>query len=274
MSTLLEIRDLTKTYPARSGLLGRTTAVKAVDGVSFSIPTRTTFGLVGESGCGKSTLSRLILRLTRPDSGQILFRGENIAALEGGDLRRVRRDVAMVFQNPYGSLNPRMTVEDLIASPLVIHRSGGRAERAARVGALLDAVGMPASSRTKYPHEFSGGQRQRIGIARALALKPSLVVCDEPTSALDVSVQAQILNLFRDLQEEFALTYLFISHDMAVIEHISDRVGVMSAGRIVEIGEAERLFAAPEHPYTQTLFAAVPKIGGAAAGRPAGSEAP
>ena len=262
MTTLLEVRDLKKSYAARGALpWQRGAKVNAVDGASFTIEAKTTFGLVGESGCGKSSLSRLVIRLAKPDSGEIIFKGQHIEALEGRALRSVRRDIAMVFQNPYGSLNPRMTVADLIASPLVIHGVGDAAARSKRTASLLDAVGLPATAAARFPHEFSGGQRQRIGIARALALRPSLVICDEPVSALDVSVRAQILNLFKDLQEEFALTYLFISHDLSVIAHISDRVGVMSAGKLVEVADVETLFASPQHPYTRTLLDAVPKVG-------------
>lgn len=261
MTALLEVCDLKKSYATRGALpWQRGAKVDAVDGVSFTIAAKTTFGLVGESGCGKSSLSRLVIRLTKPDSGAIIFKGEHIEALEGRALARVRHDIAMVFQNPYGSLNPRMTAADLIASPLVIHGIGDAAARSKRTTSLLDAVGLPATAATRFPHEFSGGQRQRIGIARALALRPSLLICDEPVSALDVCVRAQILNLFKDLQEEFSLTYLFISHDMSVIAHISDRVGVMSAGKLVEVADVETLFASPQHPYTRSLLDAVPKI--------------
>ncbi|MGO7541315.1 ABC transporter ATP-binding protein [Rhizobium ruizarguesonis] len=256
--TLLQVRDLTKSYWVRESALATPKAFRAVDGVSLSIESRKTLGLVGESGCGKSTLSRLVMRLIEPDSGEIIFAGQNLAALGYEALRAARRDMALVFQNPYGSLNPRQTVGDLIAAPIDIH-DGGRS-RTAIVARLLDAVSLPQTAMTKYPHEFSGGQRQRIVIARALALKPRLLICDEAVSALDVSVQAQVLNLLQDLQSEFDLTYLFISHDMSVVRHVSDTIAVMEKGKIVETGPAEDVFENPSHPYTKTLLAAVPKV--------------
>ncbi|CAH1652434.1 ABC transporter ATP-binding protein [Chelatococcus asaccharovorans] len=258
---LLELKDLRKSYWVKPTPLAAAVAMHAVDGVSFSIAPRTTLGLVGESGCGKTTLSRAIMRLSNPDSGQILFKGQDIARLSERAMRPFRREIAMVFQNPYGSLNPRQTVADLIGAPLAIFEEGTPAERSKHVLQLLDAVGLPRAAAAKYPHEFSGGQRQRIAVARALALKPSLVICDEAVSALDVSVQAQVLNLLKDLQVEFDLTYLFISHDLSVVEHISDTIAVMQKGRIVEAGPAEAIFAAPQHAYTRLLLDAVPTVG-------------
>ena len=264
---LLELKDLRKSYWVKPTPLAAAVAMHAVDGVSFSIAPRTTLGLVGESGCGKTTLSRAIMRLSNPDSGQILFKGRDIAQLSERAMRPFRREIAMVFQNPYGSLNPRQTVADLVEAPMVIFEEGTPAERGKHMLQLLDAVGLPRSAAAKYPHEFSGGQRQRIAVARALALKPALVICDEAVSALDVSVQAQVLNLLKDLQVEFDLTYLFISHDLSVVEHISDTIAVMQKGRIVEAGPAEAIFKAPQHVYTRVLLDAVPTIGAKRAGR-------
>jgi len=257
--TLLELRGLTKTYTLQSTPLSAPREVRAVDGVSLAIPACSTLGLVGESGCGKSTLSRLVMRLIEPDAGDILIDGQNLARLDVEAMRQARRDMALVFQNPYGSLNPRETVRDLVAAPIDIHRGGK--DRETIVARLLDAVGLPREAADKYPHEFSGGQRQRIVIARALALQPRLVICDEAVSALDVSVQAQVLNLLHDLQAEFDLTYLFISHDMSVVRHVSDAIAVMQRGRIVESGPAEEVFARPQDPYTRTLLDAVPHVG-------------
>jgi peptide/nickel transport system ATP-binding protein len=257
---LLQISNLTKTYWVReNAFLATPHAFKAVDGVSLVIPRRSTLGLVGESGCGKSTLSRLVMRLIEPDSGDIVFNGRNLATLDRKAMRTARRDVALIFQNPYGSLNPRQKVIDLVAAPIDIHQ-GGR-DRENTVAKLLDAVGLPRNAMKRYPHEFSGGQRQRIVIARALALNPRLLVCDEAVSALDVSVQAQVLNLLQDLQEEFDLTYLFISHDMSVVRHVSDTIAVMQKGKIVETGPAADVFDNPKADYTRTLLSAVPKIG-------------
>ncbi|MFM0302207.1 ABC transporter ATP-binding protein [Paraburkholderia sediminicola] len=256
-SPLLSVRHLCKTYVVRDGMFSPSRAFRAVDDVSFDIPFRTTMGLVGESGCGKSTLSRLIMRLIASDSGSIVFNGQDLAGLCGPALRQARRDMAMVFQDPYGSLNPRQTVEELIAEPLVVNGRGS--ERARVVARMIDCVGLPRSALGRYPHEFSGGQRQRIAIARALALHPALVICDEAVSALDVSVQAQVLNLLKDLQREFDLTYLFISHDLSVVEHVSDTIAVMQGGRIVETGPADAIFAAPAHDYTKMLLGAVPR---------------
>jgi oligopeptide/dipeptide ABC transporter ATP-binding protein len=246
---LLEVRDLSKHFGA----------VQAVDGVSFSIRRGETFGLVGESGCGKSTTGRLVIRLIEPSAGAILFDGEDIAGLGGEALRRRRVDFQMVFQDPYGSLNPRRKIIDAIREPLDIHGVGARAERKRRAFALLDRVGLARQHADRYPHEFSGGQRQRIGIARALALNPRLLVCDEAVSALDVSIQAQIVNLLKDLQRDLGLTYLFIAHDLSVVKHISDRVAVMYLGKIVEIAPRRELFADPLHPYTQALLSAIPR---------------
>jgi peptide/nickel transport system ATP-binding protein len=256
---LLRLEKLTKSYWTRDSALAPPRPFRAVDEVSLSITARSTLGLVGESGCGKSTLSRLVMRLMEPDSGDIIFEGRNLASLSRDAMRSARRDISLVFQNPYGSLNPRQKVLDLVAAPIDIHE-GGRA-REAIVTKLLDAVGLPRSSMTKYPHEFSGGQRQRIVIARALALRPKLLICDEAVSALDVSVQAQVLNRLQDLQAEFDLTYLFISHDMSVVRHVSDTIAVMEKGKIVETGTADEIFSNPKNPYTRALLGAVPKIG-------------
>ncbi len=257
-NTLLEVRNL-RTYYAQGGnWLGRGGAlVKAVDDVSFTIQRGETFGLVGESGCGKSTLGRSILRLERPQSGQILFDGEDLLTLPPGRLKQVRRNIQAIFQDPMGSLDPRMTVRQLVAEGLVI-QGMKRDQRDARVEELIEVVGLRREHLTRYPHEFSGGQRQRIGIARALAVHPRFVLADEPVSALDVSVQSQVLNLLADLQREFGLTYLFIAHDLGVVEYISDRVGVMYLGRLVELGPAETLYDDPRMPYTRALLSAIP----------------
>lgn len=259
---LLEIQDLCKGYRLPGGLLP---GVRAVDSVSLSIWPRETLGLVGESGCGKTTLSRLIMRLSQPDSGKMLFAGRDITHLPPKAMVPLRREIAMVFQNPYGSLNPRQTVEELVSAPLIIHGDGSAAGRNARVAQLVEHVGLPRSALSRYPHEFSGGQRQRIVIARALALNPRLMICDEAVSALDLSVQAQVLNLLADLQAEHGLAYLFISHDLSVVEHVSDRIAVMQKGRIVETGPAEAIFAAPSDAYTRALLSAVPRIPGRSA---------
>ncbi len=256
---LIEVRDLKTHFPAPGGLLGRTRrVVRAVDGVSFAIRRGETFGLVGESGSGKTTLARTIMRLERHHAGQVMFKGENILAASPSRMKALRPHMQMVFQDPMGSLDPRMRVLDLIAEGLVIQNALSRAEIRGRVEQLVEIVGLRREHLSRYPHEFSGGQRQRIGIARALALRPRFVLADEPVSALDVSVQAQVLNLLSDLQQEFGLTYLFIAHDLAVIEHISDRVGVMYFGRLVEIASAGDLYADPLMPYTQALLSAVP----------------
>lgn len=259
MNHLLEVRDLCKTFQVSAGpLSGSHLPLKAVDGVSFNLRAGETLGLVGESGCGKSTTGKAILRLLEPDSGEICFDGENLLALSSRQMRHRRRDLQMIFQDPYSSLNPRMQVMDIVGEPLKIHGlAKGRALRQ-EVARLLQTVGMEATCLNRYPHEFSGGQRQRIGIARALALKPRLIVADEPVSALDLSIQAQVVNLMQDIQQQFDLTYLFIAHDLSIIEHISDRIAVMYLGRIVEMTPAEELYRNPRHPYSEALLNAVP----------------
>jgi oligopeptide transport system ATP-binding protein len=260
--SLLEVRNLKVHFPVRPAVFSRVRAhVKAVDDVSFSIAPGETLGLVGESGCGKTTLGRAIVRLIEPTAGRVLFEGEDLARMSGAALRARRRQLQIIFQDPYGSLNPRMTIEDAIGEALDIHAlAESKAARRARVAELLKAVGLDAACAQRYPHEFSGGQRQRIGIARALAVEPKLIVCDEPVSALDVSVQAQIINLLQDLQQQRGLAYLFIAHDLAVVEHISRRVMVMYLGKVVELAEAKTLLRAPKHPYTQALISAVPEV--------------
>lgn len=257
--TLVEVRDLQKYFPVRRRLLSRKhEQVRAVDGVSFTIRRGKTLGLVGESGSGKTTVGRTLLRLIEPTGGTILIDGEDFRAVHGANLRLMRRRLQMVFQDPYASLNPRMTVEDLIAEPLEIQGVLSRRDVRVRVDELMDLVGLPAQFRGRYAHEFSGGQRQRIGIARALALDPELIVCDEAIASLDVSIQAQIINLLEDLQERLGLTYLFIAHDLSMVRHISERIAVMYLGRIMELADKDALYREPLHPYTQALISAVP----------------
>jgi oligopeptide/dipeptide ABC transporter ATP-binding protein len=257
--SLVSVENLTKHYPQKAGLFGTPRTVRAVDGVSFAIDEGETLGLVGESGCGKSTLGRAILRLHEPTSGRVTIDGTDVTALPNGPLRAFRRKAQIIFQDPYASLNPRMTIGQTLAEPLEIHGlADGEAARKRRVGELLERVGLRAEMAARYPHEFSGGQRQRIGIARALAVEPRFIVADEPLSALDVSIQAQIVNLLVELQAERKLTYLFISHDLKIVEHLCDRVAVMYLGRIVELASAEALYQRPLHPYTQALLSAVP----------------
>lgn len=258
-TALLEVRNLVKYYPIRGGVfMKEVAAVKAVDGVNLSILKGETLGLVGESGCGKSTLGRAILRLEEPTAGEVWFDGENILAYDPERIRSLRKQMQIIFQDPFSSLNPRKTVAAIVGEPLLVHGMKNRRERNQRVLDLLRVVGLREEHMRRYPHMFSGGQRQRIGVARALALHPELVVCDEAVSALDVSIQAQVLNMLKDLQEEFDLTYLFISHDLHVVEHISDRVAVMYLGKIVELAESRTIYANPLHPYTQALLSASP----------------
>ncbi|MCY0881227.1 MAG: dipeptide ABC transporter ATP-binding protein [Firmicutes bacterium] len=256
---LVSVRDLKTYFPIRGGFFSRTVAnVKAVDGVSFDIVRGHTLGLVGESGCGKTTTGRTLLRLIEPTAGSIKFEGKEIVGMGRGAMRHMRRDMQIIFQDPYGSLNPRMSVQAILEEPLIIHKMGNHAQRSARVRELLDVVGLATYHANRFPHEFSGGQRQRIGIARALALNPKFIVADEPVSALDVSIQSQILNLLEDLQKEFSLTYLFIAHGLNVVRHISDEVGVMYLGSLVELATSADIYHNPLHPYTQALFSAIP----------------
>lgn len=259
---ILETKGLKKHFPIRKGFFLRESgAVKAVDDIDLTIYRGETLGLVGESGCGKSTLGRSLIRLYEPTAGTIQFDGADFLNAKGENLRKQRKDLQMIFQDPFASLDPRMTVGQIIEQPFHIHNLLGPQEREARVKQLLELVGLKASHVNRYPHEFSGGQRQRISIARAIALDPKLIICDEPVSALDVSIQAQILNLLKDLQERLNLTYLFISHDLSVIEHVCDRIAVMYLGRIVEISSRDELFKNPQHPYTQALMSSIPSIG-------------
>lgn len=257
---LLDVRDLKKHFPIRKGLLSRKVGdIKAVDGVSFWLRRGETLGLVGESGSGKSTTGRAILRLHEPTAGTAHFDGKDIFTMDDDELRHLRRRAQIVFQDPFGSLNPRMTVGDALQEVLRVHRlANGKAARE-RIAELLDVVGLPSFAASRYPHEFSGGQRQRIGIARALSVEPEFIICDEPVSALDVSVQAQVLNLLQDLQKQFGYAYLFIAHDLSVVEHVSDRIAVMYLGKLVEIGDAQQIIRAPKHPYTRALLSAVPE---------------
>ncbi|MCG3420527.1 ABC transporter ATP-binding protein [Oceanobacillus jordanicus] len=261
MKPLLEVKNLKKHFPINgTSLFSRNKdMVKAVDGISFNVKAGETLGLVGESGCGKSTAGRSILKLTEPTEGQLIYKGEDITAFRGERMRKLRQEMQLIFQDPYASLNPRKTIEQIITEPMKIFQME-KAARKQKLDRLLDVVGLSSYHKSRYPHEFSGGQRQRIGIARSLALDPELVICDEPVSALDVSIQAQVINLLEELQEEFKLTYIFIAHDLSVIHHISDRVAVMYLGELVEIGDAAEVYQSPKHPYTQALLSAVPKV--------------
>jgi peptide/nickel transport system ATP-binding protein/oligopeptide transport system ATP-binding protein len=259
MTALLEVKNLVKHFVAGRSVFGRPTAfIKAVDGVSFSVDAGKTLALVGESGCGKSTVSRLVLRLIEPDAGQVSFEGRDLLAMDANQLRAFRRDAQIIFQDPYASLNPRMTVSQILTEPLALHELVPPPRRRERVEELLRLVGLEPRFARRYPHEFSGGQRQRIAIARALAVEPKLIICDEPVSALDVSIRSQILNLLRDLQDRLGLAYIIVSHDLAVVKHIADRVAVMNLGGIVETAEAQGLFASPRHPYSRALLSAIP----------------
>jgi len=258
---LLEVKNLKKYFPVKAGIFKKTVAhVKAVDDISFAVKEGETLGLVGESGCGKSTTGRTILRLLEATAGEVIFEGKSVMDLDKKQMRAIRRDMQIIFQDPYASLNPRMTVADIVGEPLDIHNlAKNKKERNEKVREILENVGLGAEYMHRYPHEFSGGQRQRIGVARALAVDPKLIIADEPVSALDVSVQAQVVNLLQDLQKEFGLTYLFIAHDLSVVKHISDRVAVMYLGKIVELTDKKELFKNPMHPYTQSLLSAIPE---------------
>jgi oligopeptide transport system ATP-binding protein len=256
---LLKVENLKKHFPITGGILGRpVSSVKAVDGVSFTVNKGETLGIVGESGCGKSTTGRMLMRLIDPSEGSVTFEDRELTSLSNSEMRKIRREIQMVFQDPYASLNPRHTVEKILEEPLKVHGMGSAKERKERVHELLNIVGLSSYHAKRYPHQFSGGQRQRIGIARALMTKPKLIIADEPVSALDVSIQSQVLNLMQDLQTEFELTYIFIAHDLGVVRHISDRVGVMYLGKMVELSDSENLYEKPLHPYTQALLSAVP----------------
>lgn len=256
---LLKVEGLKKYFPVKSGIFGRVNNhVKAVDDISFSVKEGETLGIVGESGCGKSTTGRMLMRLLEPTEGKVTFDGKELTALTGEEMRKARRDIQMVFQDPYASLNPRHTVEKILMEPLIVHNIGDPKERKKKVYELLEIVGLSSYHAKRYPHQFSGGQRQRIGIARALMTNPKLIIADEPVSALDVSIQAQVLNLMEDLQKELKLTYIFIAHDLGVVRHISDRVAVMYLGNMAELADTEDLYAKPLHPYTQALLSAVP----------------
>lgn len=256
---LLEVKRLKKYFPITGGLFGKKVGeVKAVDDISFFVNKGETLGIVGESGCGKSTTGRMLMRLIEPSDGQVIFQGKELTNLSTSEMRKIRKEMQMVFQDPYASLNPRHTVEKILEEPLIVHGIGDKVERKRRVKEMLEVVGLSSYHAKRFPHQFSGGQRQRIGIARALMTKPKLIIADEPVSALDVSIQSQVLNLLADLQKEFQLTYLFIAHDLGVVNHISDRVGVMYLGRLVEITTADKLYEKPLHPYTNALLGAVP----------------
>jgi oligopeptide transport system ATP-binding protein len=256
---LLQVDNLKKHFPITGGILSKQVGeMKAVDGISFTVKEGETLGIVGESGCGKSTTGRMLLRLIEPTDGKIIFENQDLRALSNNDMRKVRRNIQMVFQDPFASLNPRHTVEKILEEPLIVHGIGSPKERKLKVREMLEVVGLSSYHAKRYPHQFSGGQRQRIGIARALMTNPKLIIADEPVSALDVSIQAQVLNLLQELQKEFKLTYIFIAHDLGVVRHISDRVGVMYKGRIVELAESEKIYLNPMHPYTQQLLSAVP----------------
>ncbi|MDQ0156180.1 ABC transporter ATP-binding protein [Robertmurraya andreesenii] len=256
---LLKVDNLKKYFPIKGGIFGkRIGEVKAVDDVSFYVKKGETLGLVGESGCGKSTTGRALMRLIEPTEGQVLFEGKDLTKLNAEEMRRMRKEIQMVFQDPFASLNPRHTIQKILEEPLIVHGIKDKMERKRRVKEMLEVVGLNSYHAKRYPHQFSGGQRQRIGIARALMTKPKLIIADEPVSALDVSIQSQVLNLLEDLQKEFQLTYIFIAHDLGVVKHISDRIGVMYLGRLVEMTEAERLYEKPSHPYTKALLASIP----------------
>ncbi|MGM0842979.1 MAG: ABC transporter ATP-binding protein [Bacillota bacterium] len=256
---LLKVENLKKHFPITGGILGRpVSSVKAVDGVSFTVNKGETLGIVGESGCGKSTTGRMLMRLIDPSEGKVTFEDRELTSLSNTEMRKIRREMQMVFQDPFASLNPRHTVEQILEEPLKVHGMGSAKERKKRVHELLNIVGLSSYHAKRYPHQFSGGQRQRIGIARALMTKPKLIIADEPVSALDVSIQSQVLNLMQDLQKEFGLTYIFIAHDLGVVRHISDRVGVMYLGKMVELSNSETLYENPLHPYTEALLSAVP----------------
>jgi oligopeptide transport system ATP-binding protein len=256
---LLQVKGLKKYFPITGGVFGKKIGeVKAVDDVTFTVYKGETLGIVGESGCGKSTTGRMLLRLIEPTEGSIVFEGKEVTKLSKSELRKMRRDMQMIFQDPFASLNPRHTVEKILEEPLVVHGIGSKEERKKRVQEMLEVVGLGRYHAKRYPHQFSGGQRQRIGIARALMTNPKLIIADEPVSALDVSIQAQVLNLLEDLQKEFGLTYIFIAHDLGVVRHISDRVGVMYLGRLVELADSDQLYESPKHPYTKALLSAVP----------------
>ncbi|HYK74298.1 MAG TPA: dipeptide ABC transporter ATP-binding protein [Pseudoneobacillus sp.] len=256
---LLEVNGLKKYFPITGGLFGRKQGeVKAVDDVSFYVKKGETLGIVGESGCGKSTTGRLLMRLIEASDGKILFEDKEITSMSKSELRKTRRDIQMVFQDPYASLNPRHSIEQILEEPLIVHGIGTKVERKKQVREMLEVVGLSSYHARRYPHQFSGGQRQRIGIAKALMTKPKLIIADEPVSALDVSIQAQVLNLMKDIQKEFQLTYIFIAHDLGVVRHISDRVGVMYLGRLIELADSEELYENPKHPYTKALLSAVP----------------